>query len=207
MKVLIVNGSPHPNGTTMASINEMISVFDEAGIETEVFQLGNKPLADCMGCGYCRKNEGCVIKDDLVHEFVQKAQEADGFVFATPVYYAHPTGRIMSFLDRAFYSGSKNFQFKVGASIAVSRRGGEVASYDVLNKYFGISQMPIASSTYWNVSHGAVAADAPNDEEGMQTMRNLARNMVWMMRCIEAGKNAGVELPASERTYKTNFVR
>ncbi len=207
MKVLIVNGSPHVNGTTMASINEMISVFDEAGIETEVFQLGNKPLADCMGCGYCRKNEGCVIKDDLVHEFVQKAQEADGFVFATPVYYAHPTGRIMSFLDRAFYSGSKNFQFKVGASIAVSRRGGEVASYDVLNKYFGISQMPIASSTYWNVSHGAVAADAPNDEEGMQTMRNLARNMVWMMRCIEAGKNAGVELPASERTYKTNFVR
>lgn len=207
MKVLIVNGSPHVNGTTMASINEMISVFDEADIETEVFQLGNKPLADCMGCGYCRKNEGCVIKDDLVHEFVQKAQDADGFVFATPVYYAHPTGRIMSFLDRAFYSGSKNFQFKVGASIAVSRRGGEVASYDVLNKYFGISQMPIASSTYWNVSHGAVAADAPNDEEGMQTMRNLARNMVWMMRCIEAGKNAGVELPASERTYKTNFVR
>lgn len=206
MKVLIVNGSPHQNGTTMASINEMISVFNEAGIDTEVFQLGNKPLADCVGCGYCRKNEGCVIKDDSVNEFVGKAKDADGFVFATPVYYAHPTGRIMSFLDRVFYSGSKNFQFKVGAAIAVSRRGGEVASYDVLNKYFGISQMPIASSTYWNVSHGAVAKDAPGDEEGLQTMRNLARNMIWMMRCIEAGKNAGVELPASERTYKTNFV-
>lgn len=207
MKVLFVNGSGHKNGTTMTAFNDMIKVFEEAGVETEVFQLGNKPVADCMGCGACGKLGKCCIEDDQVNEFVAKAAEADGFVFGTPVYYAHPSGRVLSFLDRAFCSGSKHMAFKPGCSVAVARRGGCSASFDALNKYFGISQMPVAGSTYWNSVHGAVAEDAPKDEEGMQTMRNLARNMIWLMKSIEAGKAAGVELPATERSFKTNFVR
>lgn len=151
---------------------------------------------------------GCVFADDKVNEFVAKAKEADGFVFGTPVYYAHPSGRVMSFLDRAFYSsGSAAFAFKPGASVAVARRGGTTASFDAMNKYFGICQMPVAGSTYWNQVHGAVPGEACQDEEGMQTMRNLARNLAWMMKCFAAGKAAGVELPQTERDYKTNFIR
>ena len=207
MKVLFVNGSSHKNGTTMAAINEMAKVFHEEGIETEVVQVGAKPLADCLQCGYCSDNGKCVIDDDGVNEFVAKAQGSDGFVFASPVYYAHPSGRLFDFLDRAFYSGGNAFKFKPGASVAVARRAGTTATLDAINKYFSISQMPIAGSTYWNMVHGAVAEDAPKDEEGMQTMRNLARNMIWMMRCIEAGKAAGIPYPATESGARTNFIR
>ena len=207
MKVLFVNGSSHKNGTTMAAINEMEKVFHEEGIETEVVQVGAKPLADCLQCGYCSDNGKCVIDDDGVNEFVAKAQGSDGFVFASPVYYAHPSGRLFDFLDRAFYSGGNAFKFKPGASVAVARRAGTTATLDAINKYFSISQMPIAGSTYWNMVHGAVAEDALKDEEGMQTMRNLARNMIWMMRCIEAGKAAGVSYPATESGARTNFIR
>ena len=207
MKVLFVNGSSHKNGTTMAAINEMEKVFHEEGIETEVVQVGAKPLADCLQCGYCSDNGKCVIDDDGVNEFVKKAQGSDGFVFASPVYYAHPSGRLFDFLDRAFYSGGNAFKFKPGASVAVARRAGTTATLDAINKYFSISQMPIAGSTYWNMVHGAVAEDALKDEEGMQTMRNLARNMIWMMRCIEAGKAAGVSYPATESGARTNFIR
>ena len=207
MKVLFVNGSSHENGTTMAAINEMEKVFHEDGIETEVIQLGKAPISDCLQCGYCSKHNECVIKDDGVNDFVRKAHDADGFVIASPVYYAHPSGRIFDFLDRAFYSGGNAFKFKPGASVAVARRAGTTATLDAINKYFSISQMPIAGSTYWNMVHGAVAEDAPKDEEGMQTMRNLARNMIWMMRCIEAGKAAGVSYPDFEEGAKTNFIR
>ena len=207
MKVLFVNGSSHKNGTTMAAINEMEKVFHEEGIETEVVQVGAKPLADCLQCGYCSGNGKCVIDDDGVNEFVAKAQGSDGFVFASPVYYAHPSGRLFDFLDRAFYSGGNAFKFKPGASVAVARRAGTTATLDAINKYFSISQMPIAGSTYWNMVHGAVAEDALKDEEGMQTMRNLARNMIWMMRCIEAGKAAGIPYPATESGARTNFIR
>ena len=207
MKVLFVNGSSHKNGTTMAAINEMEKVFHEEGIETEVVQVGAKPLADCLQCGYCSDNGKCVIDDDGVNEFVAKAQGSDGFVFASPVYYAHPSGRLFDFLDRAFYSGGNAFKFKPGASVAVARRAGTTATLDAINKYFSISQMPIAGSTYWNMVHGAVAEDALKDEEGMQTMRNLARNMIWMMRCFEAGKAAGVSYPDFEEGAKTNFIR
>lgn len=207
MKVMLVNGSSHADGTTMQALKEMIKVFEQEGIETEVVQLGGKALADCLQCGHCGKTGECVFKDDGVNEFVEKAKEADGFVFGTPVYYAHPSGRILSFLDRAFYSGGKAFQFKPGAAVAVARRGGTTASLDALNKYFGISQMPVAGSTYWNLSHGAVAEDAAQDEEGMQTMRNLARNMAWMMKCFAEGKKNGIPYPETERTFRTNFVR
>ncbi len=207
MKVLLVNGSSHEHGTTARALDEMIGVFRSEGAETEVIQLGGKAIADCMQCGRCSKHGKCVIETDGVNAFVEKAKEADGFVFATPTYYAHPSGRLFSFLDRAFYSASEVFMFKPGAAVAVARRGGTTAALDAVNKYFGISQMPVAGSTYWNMVHGHVAADAEEDKEGLQTMRNLARNMVWMMRCFELGKKNGVPLPKTEWDSFTNFVR
>jgi multimeric flavodoxin WrbA len=211
MKVLMVNGSSHVHGTTMRALEEMIKVFQAAGVETEVIQLGGKPIADCLQCNYCQKNGECIIKDG-VNEFVKKAEKADGFVFASPTYFAHPSGRIFSFLDRAFYSNGRNevfdaFKFKPAAAVAVARRGGTTANLDALNKYFGIAQMPVAGSTYWNNVHGLTPDEAPKDEEGMQTMRNLARNMIWMMQCFKAGREAGVPYPATESSYMTNFIK
>ncbi|MCQ4937001.1 MULTISPECIES: flavodoxin family protein [Anaerotignum] len=212
MKVLIVNGSSHPNGTTMAAINVMIKEFDVQNVESEVIQLGGKPIADCLQCDVCQKTGACVFKDDGVNDFVEKTKEADGFIFATPVYFAHPSGRIFSFLDRVFYSGAKNevyenFQFKPGAAIAVARRGGCSATLDALHKYFGISQMPIATSSYWNMTHGLFADEAYKDEEGMQTMQNLAKNMIWMMRCFEMGKQNGIPFPQTSTEACTNFLK
>lgn len=208
MKVLLVNGSSHVHGTTMAALEEMVRVFEAEGIETEIIQTGSKPLADCLQCGACAKSGKCVLGDeDGVNAFVAKAREADGFVFASPVYYAHPSGRLFSFLDRAFYSGSAAFRFKPGAAVAVARRAGTTATLDAINKYFGISEMPVAGSTYWNLAHGLVGEETAQDPEGLATMRNLARHMIWMMRCFEAGKAASVPLPESEYGIRTNFVR
>lgn len=206
MKVLMLNGSPKENGNTYNALLEIGKQLEKEGIEYEIFQIGGKPVRDCIGCGQCSE-QGCVFTDDDVNEFVCKAKEADGFVFGTPVYYAHPSGRILSFLDRAFYSGSRYFAHKPGASVAVARRGGTSASFDVLNKYFGISQMPVAGSTYWNIAHGRVPGEVTQDEEGMQTMRNLARNMAWMIKCFDAGKKAGIDAPEAERGFRTNFIR
>ncbi len=206
MKVLMLNGSPKPNGNTAAALNEVGMQLQKEGIGYEIVNIGGKPVRDCIGCGQCSE-KGCVFTDDGVNEFIAKAEEADGFVFGTPVYYAHPSGRIISFLDRAFYSGGRAFRFKPGASVTVARRGGNSASFDCLNKYFGISGMPVAGSTYWNMVHGCVPGEAALDEEGMQTMRNLARNLAWMMKCFEAGKNAGISLPENETGSRTNFVR
>lgn len=206
MKVLMVNGSAKQKGNTNAALLEIGKTLEQEGIEYEIFQLGGAPIRDCIGCGKCSE-KGCVFDDDRVNEFVAKAKEADGFVFGTPVYYAHPSGRVLSFLDRVFYSGSSAFAFKPGAAVAVARRGGTSASFDVMNKYFGISRMPVAGSTYWNLVHGCVPGEAEQDGEGMQTMRNLARNLAWMLKCFEAGKNAGVPLPETERTERTNFIR
>lgn len=206
MKVLMLNGSPNETGNTYNALLEIGKQLEKEGINYEIFQIGGKPVRDCIGCGQCSE-QGCVFNDDAVNEFVCKAKEADGFVFGTPVYYAHPSGRILSFLDRAFYSGSRYFAHKPGASVAVARRGGTTASFDVLNKYFGISQMPVAGSTYWNIAHGRTPGEVTQDEEGMQTMRNLARNMAWMIKCFDAGKKAGIETPEAERNYRTNFIR
>lgn len=212
MKVILVNGSSHPHGTTMRALEEMIRIFEGEGVEAEVIQLTGKPIADCIQCGKCESLGRCVFDEDGVNTFVAKAREADGFVFASPVYYAHPSGRICSFLDRAFFSSANTdgygaFRFKPGAAVAVARRGGTTASLDALNKYFGIAQMPIAGSTYWNMAHGMVATDAPHDAEGMQTLRNLARNMIWMMRCFDAGKKSGIPDPEAETDAFTCFVR
>ncbi len=206
MKVLMLNGSARKNGNTYIALEEIGKQLEQEGIEYEIFQLGGEPIRDCIGCGQCSE-QGCVFADDKVNEFIAKAKEADGMIFGTPVYYAHPSGRIQSFLDRVFYSSSKAFVFKPGASIAVARRGGTTASFDVLNKYFGISQMPVVGSSYWNIIHGARIGEAVLDAEGLQTMRNLARNMAWMLKCFEAGRQAGVEFPNCEHTSRTNFIR
>ncbi len=211
MKVLLVNGSSHKNGTTMAALNEMIKVFAAAGVETEVIQVGGKPVADCLQCNRCNTTGECVLKDDGVNEFVKKAYDADGFVFGSPTYFAHPSGRLLSFLDRVFYSNGKDevypaFQFKPGAAVVTARRGGTSTSYDVLHKYFGIAQMPIATSTYWNNVHGLTAEDAPKDEEGMQVMRNLAKNMIWLMQTSKAAQEAGIAFPETESEAVTNFI-
>lgn len=206
MKVLMLNGSSHINGTTMAALTEVGKALEEDGIEYEIFQIGGGPVADCLGCGQCTEN-GCIFSDDAVNAFVAKAKEADGYIFGTPVYYAHPSGRIQSFLDRVFYSSGKHFAHKPGASVAVARRGGTATTFDVLNKYFGITQMITVGSTYWNQVHGRNAEDAAKDLEGMQTMRNLGHNMAWVLKCLEAGKEKGLVLPTADRSNQTNFIR
>ena len=206
MKVLVLNGSSHINGTTMAALTEVGKALEEDGIEYEIFQIGGGPVADCLGCGQCTEN-GCIFSDDAVNAFVAKAKEADGYIFGTPVYYAHPSGRIQSFLDRVFYSSGKHFAHKPGASVAVARRGGTATTFDVLNKYFGITQMITVGSTYWNQVHGRNAEDAAKDLEGMQTMRNLGHNMAWVLKCLEAGKEKGLVPPTADRSNQTNFIR
>ena len=206
MKVLMLNGSPKANGNTYTALLEIGKQLNKENIEYEIVQIGGAPMRDCIGCGRCTEN-GCIFSDGGVNEFIAKAKEADGFVFGTPVYYAHPSGRILSFLDRVFYSGGRAFKFKPAASVAVARRSGTTASFDCLNKYFGFSQMPVAGSTYWNNVHGAVPGEVSFDEEGMRTMRNLARNLAWMIKCFDAGKKNGIPLPETETGNKTNFIR
>lgn len=207
MKVLMLNGSARPTGNTYIALREIGEQLLKEGIDYEIVNVGNAPLRDCLGCGQCTE-AGCVFgADDGVNDFIAKAKAADGFVFGAPVYYAHPSGRILSFLDRVFYSGSGAFAFKPGASVAVARRGGASASFDVLNKYFGISRMPVAGSTYWNLVHGTKPGEAAEDAEGLQTMRNLARNLAYLLKCQEAGRLAGVPLPETERENRTNFIR
>ena len=205
MKVLMLNCSAHTHGNTYIALEEIGKTLKEEGIDYEIFQMGGKPVRDCIGCGQCTE-KGCVFDDDAVNEFVAKAKEADGFVFGTPVYYAHPSGSVQSFLDRVFYSSGRNFACKPGAAVAVARRGGCSASFDVMNKYFGISQMPTVGSSYWNMVHGMDGEEAHLDIEGMQTMRNLAHNMAWLLKCIEAGKKQGIPMPASERGNRMNFI-
>lgn len=205
MKVILLNGSIHTDGTTAAALAEVARALNEEGIETETLQIGAKPISDCLACSQCAKTGKCAI-DDGVNDFIEKAKNADGFVFGTPVYYAHPSGRILSFLDRVFYAGGAAFRFKPGASVAVARRAGTVASFDVLNKYFTISSMPVVSSTYWNNVFGANGGDARLDEEGMCTMRNVGKNMAWMLKCIDLAKQNGITPPEQVRA-RTNFIK
>lgn len=208
MKVLLINGSPKANGTTNRALTEVANTLKENGIETEIFQLGAKAINDCVACMQCRnlKNR-CAFDNDIVNKLIEKAEECDGFIFGTPVYYAHPSARLLAALDRIFYAGSSVFAYKPAAAVAVARRAGTVASFDVLNKYFTIARMPVVSSTYWNNVHGAGSADAEQDFEGLQTMRNLGNNMAWLMKCIELGKANGINPPENERQYRTNFIK
>lgn len=206
MKVLLVNGSPRAAGCTFTALSEVAETLQEEGIETEIFQLGTKPVQDCIACMKCRELQKCVF-DDVANELIEKAKGADGFVFGTPVYYAHPSGRVQSVLDRAFYAGGYAFACKPGAAVASARRGGTAASFDVLNKYFGIASMPVVSSTYWNMVYGKTPDEVRQDAEGMQTMRNLGRNMAYLLKCMEAGRAAGIAFPAQENSVRTNFIR
>lgn len=206
MKVILVNGSPHPKGCTYTALKEVEGALNKNGIETEIFQLGVKPIAGCIGCGSCLKTGKCFV-DDKVNEFLQKVPEADGFVFGTPVHFAASSGMLSSFMDRVFYGRRKMFSNKLGTAVASCRRGGATATLDEVNKYFGISNMPIVSSQYWNMVHGNTPEEVLKDEEGMQTMRTLGNNMAWLLKSIEAGKKAGVELPKNEQIISTNFIR
>lgn len=205
MKVMLVNGSSRNNGCTYTALCEVERALQEEGIETEIFFIGNEPLADCIACGKCRELGKCAI-EDKVNEFVVKARECDGFVFGSPVYYAHPSGRLLSFMDRAFYSGKSAFAFKPAASVLSARRAGTTASFDVINKYFTISSMPVVSSTYWNHVYGSKAEDVLQDKEGLMTMYNIGKNMAWMMKCIALGKENGVPVPENEKVT-TSFIR
>ena len=203
MKVLLLNGSPHANGCTAAALKEMISVFEAEGVETELVHVGNKDIRGCISCGSCMKNGKCVF-DDLVNEVAPKFEAADGLVIGSPVYYASPNGTILSFVDRLFYSTRFSKHMKVGAAVVSARRGGNTASFDVLNKYFSISGMPIATATYWNQVHGFTAEDVKKDLEGLQTMRNLARNMTFMIKAVADAKEK-YGLPEVEDSSFTSF--
>ena len=206
MKVLLINGSTHGQGNTAYALAQMEDVFQTFGVETETIQVGSQTIRGCIGCGSCYKTGKCVF-EDLVNEIAGKLPEYDGIVIGSPVYYASPNGTLLSFLDRLFYSTGKiDKRMKVGASVVVARRGGCTASMDVLNKYFTISEMPVASSTYWNIIHGGKPGDAQQDAEGVRTMRNLAKNMVFLMKAIAAEKQAN-GLPEPEKKVFTNFIR
>lgn len=205
MKVLLINGSPKETGNTAFALEQMAEVFAAENIETETIQVGSQLIRGCQGCGACYKLGKCVF-DDMVNETAVKLAQADGMVIGSPVYYASPNGTLISFLDRLFYSNSADLRMKVGASIVCARRGGTTAAMDVLNKYFTISQMPVASSTYWNIIHGAKPGQAAEDAEGIRTMRNLAKNMAYMMKAFAAAKDT-VALPENEPKTFTNFIR
>ena len=206
MKILVVNGSPHANGCTYTALCEVAAALEAEGMETEMIQIGTKPVSGCLGCGACIKTGKCVI-DDVVNEFIEKAKEADGFVFGSPVHYAGASGAITSFMDRAFYGKAAIYADKPAAAIVSCRRGGATAAFEQLNKYFTISNMPIVSSQYWNMVHGSTPDQVRQDEEGMQVMRELGRNMAWLLKCIEAGRAAGIPDPVKEKPVMTNFIR
>lgn len=205
MKVLLINGSPRVGGNTSIALGEMEKIFQQEGIQVETVQVGNKAIRGCVACLSCMEKGKCVF-DDLVNETAPKFAEADGLVIASPVYYASANGTLISFIDRLFYSTPFDKTMNVGAAVAVARRGGVSATYDELNKYFAISGMPIATGQYWNAVYGREKGEAAQDEEGMQTMRTLARNMVFLMKSIALGKEQ-YGVPQREPFQRTNFIR
>ena len=205
MKVLLINGSPHVNGVNATALDEMVKIFQENEIETEFVQVGNQAIRGCVACGYCYEHGKCVF-DDVVNELAEKFKEADGLVVASPVYYASANATLIAVLDRLFYSSRFDKTMKVGASVVTCRRGGASATFDELNKYFTISGMPVVSSNYWNSVHGNNAEQAVQDEEGLQVMRNLARNMTFLMKSIALGKEQ-FGLPEKEKKIATNYIR
>ena len=207
MKVLLVNGSPHAKGCTYTALTEVAKALEADGIQTEIFQIGAKPVRDCIACMKCRELRKCVFDDDVANALIEKAKSADGFVFGSPVYYAHPSGILLSVLDRAFYAGGYAFAGKPGASVVSARRGGTAASFDVVNKYFGICQMPVVSSSYWNMVYGKTPDEVRQDEEGLQTMRNIGHNMAYLLKCMQAGKEQGILPPENCTSVRTNFIR
>ena len=206
MKVLLVNGGPHEKGCTYTALEEVSKTLQKNGIETEIIWLGVKPIAGCIGCNVCLKTGKC-FRNDIVNEFIEKSKEADGFVFGTPVHFASSAGSLTSFMDRVFYGRGELFKNKPACGVVSCRRGGASATFDQLNKYFSISNMPIVTSQYWNQVHGNTPDEVRKDEEGMQIMRTLGNNMAWLLKCIDVAKKNGVEYPQNESPIKTNFIR
>ena len=210
MKVLLVNGSPNKNGCTYVALDEVAKTLNKEGIETEIFWIGNKPIGGCIACKSCLKTGKCAF-DDVVNEFREMAKAADGLVFGSPVHYAAASGNLTAFMDRLFYSelcaGNSAFYMKPAAAVVSARRAGTTAAFDQLNKYFTIQEMPVVSSRYWNMVHGARPEQVAEDKEGLYTMRVLGRNMAYMLKCFEAGSKAGVSMPEKEPTVYTNFIR
>ena len=206
MKVLLVNGSPHAKGCTYTALSEVAASLEKEGIETEIFQVGTKPVSGCLGCGGCLKTGRCVIAD-TVNEFLEKAEQADGFVFGSPVHFASASGMLTSGMGRAFYGRGNLCSYKPAGAGMSCRRGGATATFEQINKYFTISNMPIVGSQYWNMVHGNTPDEVKQDLEGMQTMRTLGLNMAWLLKSIQAGREAGLELPQREPKVATNFIR
>lgn len=207
MKVLVINGSPHLNGCTARALSEVEKTLNDNGVDTEQINVGNKDVRGCIGCYYCRQHGKCVF-NDIVNEIAPKFAEADGIVVGTPVYYAHSNGQLLAFMDRLFFSTGTAFDatMKVGASVISSRRAGSTSAMDEINKYFTIRSMPIVSSTYWNEVHGHKAEEVEKDSEGLQTMRNLGRNMAFLIKAINAQKEKEGGVPEQEREFFTNFI-
>lgn len=209
MKVLLVNGSSKKKECVFTALSIIEKSLNKEGIDTEIIQLGSEAIRDCIGCGACKKNgeNECIFKDDIVNEIIKKAKEADGFIFGTPVYYAHPSGRLLSLMDRLFYAGSSAFAFKPAAAIASARRSGTTASLDAIMKHFTINCMPVVSSNYWNMVHGNTAKDVLEDKEGCQIMENLGTNMAWLIKSLDIAKESGINKPNLPEKVWTNFIR
>ena len=208
MKVLMLNGSPHEKGCTYTALMEVAGELEKAGIQTEIMHVGGDLVHGCMGCGACSKLGRCIYSQDKVNEAVEKMKESQGLIVGSPVHYASAGGAVTSFLDRFFYSGGAYAAHKPAAAVASARRAGTTATLDQLNKYFMISQMPVVSSQYWNMVHGGCPEDVKKDEEGLQIMRVLGRNMAWLLQSIEAGKASGIAVPDMEKEKKrTTFIR
>ncbi len=206
MQVLLINGSPHQKGSTYTALSEVARQLEAEGVTANLQHMGSKPIRPCIGCFKCFETGYCVYKDDPANEFVDLLEAADGLIVGSPVYYAGPNGALTCLLDRMFFGKSGKYALKPAASVAVLRRGGASATFDRLNKYFTISSMPVVSSSYWNSVHGTNPDEVVQDLEGMQVMRNLARNMAWLLKCIEAGRGT-VPLPEAEPKVMTNFIR
>jgi len=206
MKVLLINGSPNARGCTYTALSEIVKTLDKHAIDSEIYHIGTKPIAGCIACGKCKSGAPCIF-DDGLNEIAARLDEFDALIVGAPIYYAGPSGQSTAFLDRLFYSTAGKLTGKPGAAIVSCRRGGASAGFDRLLKYFSINSMPIVTSQYWNQVHGNTPEEVIRDEEGMQTMRTLGENMAWLLKCIEAGKKAGVAEPAKEPRLRTNFIR
>ena len=207
MKVLLLNGSPKAAGCTFTGLIVVTEELKKFGIETEIFQIGKAPISGCTVCGGCRSNKKCILPEDGVNEFLAKVKDSDGMIFGTPVHFAGPSGAIKSFLDRVFYTDASIFRGKPGAIMASVRRGGASATLDGINKFLSYAEMPIVSGRYWNMIHGNTPEQVLQDEEGIQNLKFLARNMAWLLQCIEAGAKVGINFPEQEEKVWTNFIR
>jgi len=206
MKVLLINGSPNEYGCTYTALSEIEKTLIEEKVDAEIVHIGTKSIRGCIGCGKCAEENRCVFKDDIVNVILERMEDSDGLIIGSPVYYASANGSLLCLLDRMFFAGNC-FAHKPAAAVVSARRAGTTASIDVLNKYFTIAQMPVISSSYWNMVHGNTPEEVKRDSEGMQTMRNLARNMAWLLKCIACGKENGVSVPINEYNNRTNFIR